>query len=440
VAIREWQAFIDTHAAVLGRSPAKEPVSDATISEVESRLGCRLPPSYRTFLQCSDGYHQLARYLPDLRNIESVSWITETNPDLLKPFDAAAHVHASMPMLEVDYFNYAAGDEVHFDEWHFRNTLSISVKRDCLVLLLNPMVVWGDGEWEAWMFQGFGATRYRSFAEWMRHTLLVDQNDIFEHADSGGELPTVYLDPPSSAHRRIRPREEFPPLGVILQNLRAGPRDESLKAILQLSHVGGQEAIDALIETLTTHSEEKVRAYAAGALGHLGATEAIDALIHAIEKDDYEVATTAVASLGGIRHRRSAEFLLQLQERRLEYWRDAVFPLAELGEYRAIPAILKVLHSTEKRDYHPQQMASTEIAMFQEPGFAALAPLMKQQDRKIRSLALPGLCDLATHAKTKALREKACQFLRACLETETDPDLLSSIRITLDLTTPQGCD
>ena len=50
---------------------------------------------------------------------------------------------------EQDYFNYGEDGAADWDVKHLTHTLCISDVGDSAVLLLNPMVIWPDGEWEA---------------------------------------------------------------------------------------------------------------------------------------------------------------------------------------------------------------------------------------------------------------------------------------------------
>lgn len=61
------------------------------------------------------------------------------------------------------------------DEWqpllHSLSRSILSDRGDAAILLLNPEVVFEDGEWEAWYFATWlpGAMRFRSFADLMRY-------------------------------------------------------------------------------------------------------------------------------------------------------------------------------------------------------------------------------------------------------------------------------
>ena len=136
--------------------------SEAEIQGAEARLGLRLPPSYRSHLLAGavlPGDHGMELLSPEgidrfarreaewlaawMEGVESVSYPDDGGglPD--DPKDPA-----TMPADQL-------GD-----------TVVISTTGDERLLLLNPAVTTGEGEWEAWDFANWypGAYRYPSFA------------------------------------------------------------------------------------------------------------------------------------------------------------------------------------------------------------------------------------------------------------------------------------
>ena len=213
---------------------------------------------------------------------------------------------------EQDYFNYGGEKSGDFDPKHLAQTLCISEVGDDAVLLLNPMVIWPDGEWEAWLFANWipGAIRYRSFADWMRHELAGLTGDTFSHSNLPGELPVVYRDAPEKAERRVRPREEILTFDKVLKSLSSKTRSRRLKAVRQLGRIGSEAAVTTLLDLLKNNYDYHVRCEAAEVLGSIRTQRAIDALIAAIE--DEGVNTTAIHALGGFSDERSAECLLRI--------------------------------------------------------------------------------------------------------------------------------
>ena len=339
----------------------------------------------------------------------------------------------SVTTIEQEYFNYATADNVEFDIKHLAEALCISEVGDAAVLLLNPMVVWPDGEWEVWFFANWapGATRYRSFADWMRHELTQELGQLFEHALNPGELPTVYLDGPAKPDRRIRPREEILVLENVLEKLRSKKKSERVKAAQQLGRLGGKRAVDALLDALKNDPEKEVRWRVADSLGYLAPPEAVEALITAV--DDPLVNSTAIHALGGFNDERSAQFLLKILESGGFYAGTAAFTLAKRGDVRAIKHLLCFLMSAESKHKHIGEIAGRMIYEFQEPGYVALEPLMSHSSLEIRKRAYRGVGDLAYCAKDKSVRRKAFELLKLRLEAETDPQLRGWIGTSIEI-------
>ena len=131
-------------------------VGEAEIARHEERLGTRLPPSYREFLQVTDGWDEYSHASLRLMSLVEVGWTRDVDPELARIWD----------QLEDDHDPR--------DQWYLRQesmsgSLYISEYIEGQVYLLNPYVVGPDGEWEAWDFATWhpGVIRYRSFWDLM---------------------------------------------------------------------------------------------------------------------------------------------------------------------------------------------------------------------------------------------------------------------------------
>lgn len=136
------------------------------IAALESRLGLRLPKSYREFLAASDGlFGGFVMLLP----VDQVDWLRELEPDMIKGW-----VDEVNEATDEQYARYGPDQDCIFMRpRHLRTALQISTSIDGDVLLLIPEVRFGD-EWEAWFLgaKNPGAYRYRSFAELFDEVLL----------------------------------------------------------------------------------------------------------------------------------------------------------------------------------------------------------------------------------------------------------------------------
>ncbi|MEV4063678.1 SMI1/KNR4 family protein [Nonomuraea dietziae] len=131
--------------------------SEAEIAGHEERLGTRLPPSYREFLQVTNGWDEYSHSSLRLLPLAEVGWTRDVYPRLAQIWDG---LEGADPQ----------------DQWYLRQesmsaSLCISEEIEGQVWLLNPHVVGPDGEWEAWDFASWhpGEVRYRSFWDLMEY-------------------------------------------------------------------------------------------------------------------------------------------------------------------------------------------------------------------------------------------------------------------------------
>jgi hypothetical protein len=80
--------------------------------------------------------------------VENIQWFKKEHRDWVQAYvDPMQGIDVPLP-AEQTYFNYGHEDSGSFDAKHLAHTLCISEMGDEAVLLLNPMVIWCDGEWE----------------------------------------------------------------------------------------------------------------------------------------------------------------------------------------------------------------------------------------------------------------------------------------------------
>jgi hypothetical protein len=103
--VAEWHAFlsdynvrhissdevreaVEEHRQVIGKERLEagwagaEPAGEEAIVAAEERLGVRLPPSYRNFLQVSDGWEDIGSV--DLFRVGEVGWFADLMADLVE--------------------------------------------------------------------------------------------------------------------------------------------------------------------------------------------------------------------------------------------------------------------------------------------------------------------------------------------------------------------
>jgi hypothetical protein len=134
-----------------------------TLYKKERELGISFPPSYREFLLTTNGFRQISLFSGDLKPIDKIDWVKNTDPDFLKIFND----YNDIPVPDDKYFIYGEGQRSEvFRVDYLNETLQISEWVDGAVILLNPKVKFGE-EWEAWIYANWypGAHRYKSFEE-----------------------------------------------------------------------------------------------------------------------------------------------------------------------------------------------------------------------------------------------------------------------------------
>jgi hypothetical protein len=433
--VAEWNEFLKTFAAAIGSErPGSPASSEERLSAVEEKLKIKLPPSYRTFLLATNGWSKASREVPVLRSVENIRWFKKEHRDWVQAYvDPMQGMGVLLP-AEQDYFNYGSENSGDFDPKHLAQALCISEIGDDAVLLLNPMVIWPDGEWETWLFANWipGAIRFRSFADWMRHELCQLLNETFQHSIVPDELPTVYLDGPAKPKRRIRPREEIVPLEVALKYLTSKTKARRMKAVRQLARLGGQEAVAALLTALKKDSDQYVRCEAAECLGKMRAVEAIDPLIEIGRSEKFET-SNAIQALGFFGDERSAQCLLKLVEADGPSAGVAAHALAKRNDARGVPPLIEKLVSGRAADEHTGNIAGRLIAEFGEPGYLALEPLVTNEYLEIRRRAILGIFDLACLAKDKELKLRARDLLKRRLEAETNEGMREHLQTFLSV-------
>ena len=210
----KWLVMLKKYAATTGlaKFPVNAGASEGQLAVAEERLKIKLPPTYRTFLSACNGWKFASDMIPIIRPVEKIRWFRKEHKDWYEAYQMSVE---PLSVMEKDYFDYANQDCAVFEIKHLAHALCISEIGDDAVVLLNPMVIWPDGEWETWFFSNSspGATRYRSFADWMSQEL----DQPVELTTVPGELPTVYLDAPTKPDRRIRRREKVLVLEEVLK-------------------------------------------------------------------------------------------------------------------------------------------------------------------------------------------------------------------------------
>ncbi|MFJ7217116.1 SMI1/KNR4 family protein [Amycolatopsis sp. NPDC098790] len=134
------------------------------VAAAEARLGVRLPPSYREFLRCTNGWRHAGGFVYRMRDTTTLGWLRDLEPFWEEWEDLA----------EYEWENTAPDDGNRFSRG-----LLLSGETDAGILFLDPGDVGESGEWAAYSlfswraepparFPSFTALMERLYAEFHR--------------------------------------------------------------------------------------------------------------------------------------------------------------------------------------------------------------------------------------------------------------------------------
>ena len=180
----------------------------AEIERAESRLGVRLPPSYRTFLTVSNGWHPAAPYLGRLWSTEEIGWYAGRHGRAIVEYLAGA---ACEPAARVS--SGAAPQDARFSAADFLwSALEISDANggDDAVMLLSPDPSSRDAGWATAFLTTFSdqIDRYGGFQELMlaRYACYRSLPRLFASPDPAMMDPDLVARP-----RRVRQPQAIRP-------------------------------------------------------------------------------------------------------------------------------------------------------------------------------------------------------------------------------------
>ncbi len=182
-----WQALLNEFSQTLISSQARtltpensasqwlgnSGATEAEIRAAETRLGVQFPPSYRAFLEVSNGWPRSDWTEMQLWSTTEINWFSQQNQGWIEAW--RPYEEKRPTITDDEYFVYgAAQDCVNLRREYLQTALEISSDSgDGDIFLLIPDVIFPDGEWEAWHFGNKlpGAYRYQSFYNLMQEVV-----------------------------------------------------------------------------------------------------------------------------------------------------------------------------------------------------------------------------------------------------------------------------
>ncbi|MGD2156543.1 MAG: SMI1/KNR4 family protein [Anaerolineales bacterium] len=215
-------------AGWIGYSAATE----AEIARAETRLNTTLPPSYREFLQITNGWPMVTPLLGRLWSSKRTEWLSARRSSLVEGWLMGEALSGPLePIPDEAYFVYGEKqDSALMRGEYLRSALEISDLdiRDDAIYLLNPQVVTPQGEWEAWYLASWlpGAIRYPSFWKMM-------QAEYERFLDSIDELKNCTQDFLDYVEKRLQPEDAPKALTIQIEDLRAALQDAVNRASVE---------------------------------------------------------------------------------------------------------------------------------------------------------------------------------------------------------------
>ncbi|MGA7934184.1 MAG: SMI1/KNR4 family protein [Kovacikia sp.] len=229
--------------------------TEEQICQAESRLGVKLPPSYREFLLVTNGWRQTTPFIRKLWSTEGIErfaarhhrWIeafTSHHENTQVSFEYAIELDELWEppsVADEEYFVY--GEEQDCSKLrveYLKTAIEISDVGEASIYLLNPQVVTEAGEWEAWFFGDWlpGADRYPSFREMM----VAEYHNFLELQDSPSTPPSTLPSTQGEPFPEPEPAAIAEPL-VTGDRLSPPPEMQGAAAFIQETASPGLESV-----------------------------------------------------------------------------------------------------------------------------------------------------------------------------------------------------
>ncbi len=390
--------------------------TNQTIKNVETRLGIDLPPSYRVFLELSNGWRRTTPFIARVRPVEDVDWFRIENKQWVEIYS-----QDGSELSDTEYYAYSPDGAADHRSEHMTSLLQISDVDDG-VYLLNPRAVTPDGEWEAWFFANWvpGATRFPSFA----HLMLREYRtfaDLEKIEIDPRKLPQLETVPPEQARSSVAPESEVDELTSYFEELfdDMGSSDKRVrtKAVRTLagSLVGRPSAeqqpelVPPLVELFSTSDDAEVRSVCVQALTELAEkNKPPPPLFEALLDPDPYVVLAGIFALTYFPDDRAIKPLCDFIETRKNALvnENAMSYLGEIASEDAVSTLAGVLLDADNEFDQNFGTAAQALARCGQPGFEVLVSAVEHADPRIRFAAVVGL-DISGNDEATAYLDRA---------------------------------
>lgn len=384
-----------------------KPATRREIRDLERRLGVTLPPSYKDFLQVSNGWLRTTSFIGRIRPADEVDWFHVENKQWV---EVCSESGSEKP--DDEYYAYSSEGAADHRAEHMAYLLQISDVDDG-VYLLNPAAVTPDGEWEAWFLANWvpGARRFPSFA----HLMLSEYRSFarLEGIDLADvRLPTLDVPPPAVPRTSVVEKREFREaegagyLEALIEEMRSPDNRVRAKAARTLagslvgrpSAIRRPELVEPLTELFNSSDNPDVRSVCVQALTELAEDgSAPTPLLDALNDADPGVVLSGIFALTYFPDDRALEPLCRFVEsrRNVLFSENAIAELGKMGSPKAVPTLTSVLLNTNNELDQSFATAAIALARCGQAGFESLVSALEHEDPRIRRAAVVGLNEVS---------------------------------------------
>ena len=188
LATERWRIELSNEALSSGWC-GQEPATDQEIRLAEERLGVSLPPTYRSFLKCSNGWRPFSSFIERIFPTHEFERFRIANPELLADIQ---RYYQEDEVTDAEYLDFENPDRIHaLRHRYYADSIVLGTGWNWgnEVILLNPHVVSGDGEWEAIFFANWvpGNVRFRSFLKLVEYSVnSLERIEASRSLEGGG--------------------------------------------------------------------------------------------------------------------------------------------------------------------------------------------------------------------------------------------------------------
>lgn len=190
-----------------------------------------------------------------------------------------------------------------------------------------------------------------------------------------------------------------------------------------------QPLTDAVDWSAGDSEGNKMNREIAAALGLIGDPAAVPTLLRMLKAKDHYVQVEAISALGGLRAKEAVDPLMSLalsDEGEPFIAKKAVQALGDIGDPKAVPALVKLMFKQHPRGQVFYAESSFALYQIGRPASDALLPVIKGEDKELISWAKE------SRVAEPALYAKSAQVLGDLRDTRAEQALLSKLAFKTD--------